>query len=50
MARYYNTDPEVVEYVWTNADFLDRQEAMFIEQELERRSRKRNASPTKPKR
>lgn len=36
VARFYEVDPEAVGR-WTNVDFLDRQEFMFFQLELDRR-------------
>lgn len=49
VARYYEVDPDEVEYEWTNADFLDRQEFMLVTNELERIQRKRDESKTRPR-
>jgi hypothetical protein len=35
VARFFNLDPEVVEN-WTNADFLDRCEFMFIQEHVDK--------------
>jgi hypothetical protein len=35
VARFYEVDPEAVG-MWTNRDFLDRQEYMMFQQDLDR--------------
>jgi len=38
VARYYEVSPEEVDN-WTNIDFLDRQEYMYLQMEIDRRMR-----------
>jgi hypothetical protein len=33
---FYQVDPEVVDYDWTNRDFLDRQEYMWARNEYQK--------------
>lgn len=47
MAKYYNLDPQVVNYTWTNKDFLDYQEYMLVMIELERKERERQEADSK---
>jgi hypothetical protein len=35
VAKFYNVSPDEVENQWTNIDFLDRQEYMYIVQKIE---------------
>jgi hypothetical protein len=38
VARYYEVNPQDVDE-WTNIDFLDRQEYMYIQIEIDRRAK-----------
>jgi hypothetical protein len=37
---FYQVDPDVVDYGWTNRDFLDRQEYMWATNAYQKRYRK----------
>jgi len=39
VAYYYSLDPSIVEN-WSNVDFLDRQEFMFVQMETDRQFQK----------
>lgn len=39
VAAYFKLDPSIVED-WTNADFLDRQEFMLVQSEIDRQFQK----------
>lgn len=40
VARYYRVSPHEVETVWTNVEFLDRQEFMDLQNEIDRQYHK----------
>jgi len=40
VAKYYGIDPSIVENEWTNIEFLDRQEFMQLQQEIDRQYQK----------
>jgi hypothetical protein len=40
VAKYYGVSPQEVEYEWTNVDFLDRQEYMLLQEEIDQQYRK----------
>lgn len=37
VARFYNVDPDIVDYEWSYIDFLDRREYMFVHEEIKER-------------
>jgi hypothetical protein len=41
VARHFGIDPNIVEYEWTNVDYMDRVEYMMVELEMERKRQKR---------
>jgi hypothetical protein len=36
VAKFYGVSPDEVENIWTNIDFLDRLEFMYIQNEVDR--------------
>lgn len=38
VARFFNIDPDIVEYEWTNIDFVDRKEFMLLQNYIDYKS------------